>query len=163
MKLETASEPPLLLAVDRPQALALLLHAGAAVDASNAFGKTALMAAAQFGDLESVRLLLRAGASVNATTLPPEKVKGNDPRGGTSHGGCEFYGIKHGERTALMYAASNAPLSVIETLLSAGADSSLKDSEGSTALDYLLGRGPVLANPLLQGAELEKAKGLLSK
>jgi hypothetical protein len=51
---------------------------------------------------------------------------------------------------------------VIKALLAAGADKSLKDSRGRTALEYLQGKGPVPANPLLKGTDLAEAIRLLS-
>nr|WP_246463058.1 ankyrin repeat domain-containing protein [Nitrospirillum iridis] len=61
-----------------------------------------------------------------------------------------------------MYAAANAGLPVIKALLVAGADTALRDSTGQTALDYLEGRGPVPANPVLTGADLAMARSLLT-
>lgn len=58
----------LLAAVDRPQTLSLLLELGVPVGQKNGFGKTALMAAAQHGNMESVRILLDAGADVKIKT-----------------------------------------------------------------------------------------------
>ncbi|TWB22922.1 ankyrin repeat protein [Nitrospirillum bahiense] len=156
------AEPPLSLAVIRPAALAPLLAAGAPVDAVNAFGKTPLMTAAQFNAPDVVRALLTAKAAVNQQSLAPDRITDNSPLNDqTGAGGCGTYAITHGQRTALMYAAANAGLPVIEALLAAGADTALKDSTGLTALDYLEGRGPVPANPLLTGAELATAQTLL--
>ena len=53
----------------------------------------------------------------------------------------------HDGRTALMYAAANASLPVIKLLLAAGADPYQADTKGCRAIDYLLGFGPVPANP----------------
>ena len=156
-------EPLLSLAVAHPASIAPLLAAGAPVEAVNAMGKTALMQAAQFDQPNAVRQLLQAGASVDTASFAPRKIAGNDPRDPESQwSGCGFYAITHGQRTALMYAAANASLPVIKLLLAAGADRSLQDSQGSTALDYMLGHGPVPPNPSLAGAALAKAKMLLS-
>ncbi|TWB37654.1 uncharacterized protein DUF1311 [Nitrospirillum pindoramense] len=157
------AEPLLSLAVARPASLAALLAAGAPVDGTNPIGKTPLMTAAQFNALEAVQALLKAKAAVNRQSLAPDRIEGNDPPGeGDMQSACGTYAITHGQRTALMYAAANAGLPVIEALLAAGADTALKDSTGLTALDYLEGRGPVPANPLLTGAELATARTLLT-
>jgi len=159
---DVKDDPPLLLLVERPELLSALLSLHPDVNATNAFGKTALMTAAQFDQLETVRLLLGSGASIDAVSLAPDQIPGNDPEvEGQQWSGCGYFAISHGSRTALMYAAANASLPVIEALLAAGADKRLADSQGSTALDYLTGKGPVGANPRLAGAELEKAKALL--
>jgi Ankyrin repeats (3 copies)/Ankyrin repeat len=156
-------EPALSLAVVRPAAIAALLAAHVDVNARNAFGKTPLMTAAQFDRLDAVRQFLTAGAEVNASTAAPKDIADNSPRiAGKPETGCGDYAIAHGNRTALMYAAASASLPVIKALLAAGADKSLKDSRGQTALEYLQGKGPVPANPLLKGADLTAAVRLLS-
>lgn len=161
--LDKLPEPALSLAVARPEAIGPLLAAHADVNAKNAFGKTPLMTAAQFDQIESVRQFLKAGADVNTTTYVPKEIAGNSPKiESDPSSGCGDYAITHGSRSALIYAAANASLGVIEALLAAGADKSKRDSQGRTALDYLLGKGPVPANPRLMGAELAAAIKLLS-
>jgi F0F1-type ATP synthase membrane subunit c/vacuolar-type H+-ATPase subunit K len=161
--LDKLPEPALSLAVARPEAIGPLLAAHADVNAKNAFGKTPLMTAAQFDQIESVRQLLQAGADVNATTHAPKDIAGNSPKvANDPSSGCGDYAIAHGSRSALMYAAANASSDVIKALLAAGADITKRDSQGLTALDYLLGKGPVPANPRLMGAELSAATELLS-
>ena len=160
--LDKLPEPALSLAVARPDAIGPLLAAHADVNAKNAFGKTPLMTAAQFDQIESVRQFLKAGADVNAATNAPKEIAGNSPKiDSDPSSGCGDYAITHGSRSALIYAAANASLGVIEALLAAGADKSKRDSQGRTALDYLLGKGPVPANPRLMGAELAAAIKLL--
>ena len=156
-------KPVLSLAVARPAAIAPLLAAHADANAKNAFGKTPLMTAAQFDQVESARQFLKAGADVNALTKAPKDIAGNSPKiEGDPSSGCGDYAIAHGSRTALMYAAASASLDVIQALLAAGADKSKRDSQGRTALDYLLGKGPVPANPRLKDSELAAARKLLA-
>lgn len=144
----TAGIDPLshLAAALRPDLLADIV-AVEGVDARNSFGKTPLMAAAQADQLGAASWLLAHSADVRAATGETD----------------EFTFPKHGQRTALHYAAANASLPVIEALLAAGADPAAKDDEGVTPLDYLNGKGPVPANPRLSGAELDRARALLSK
>jgi len=151
-------EPLLSLAMANPDSVAPLVQAGADVNATNPFGKTPLMTAAQYDQLDAIKRLLKAGADVNAASLQPEDIPDNLPSGQLN---CNPYNITHGSRTALMYAAANASLSVIRTLLKAGADPKLADSKGNTALDYLIGKGPVPANPVLNDADRATAKRLL--
>ncbi|MBF0624700.1 MAG: ankyrin repeat domain-containing protein [Magnetococcales bacterium] len=121
-------EPLGLVAVARPDVLELLIDHGLDVTERNAFGKTALMAAAQEGQEQAVELLLKAGAALNAVTevdvsrLPSK--------------------LRHTFRTALMYAADQGNPAVMERLLERGADPTLPDSQGLRAIHYYLGEGP---------------------
>jgi len=124
-----------------------LLIQGSEVDAGNDFGKTPLMAAAQFDRVDSARILLSRGAEVGAVTW-----QGPDPLGAT---------LYHDARSALMYAAANASLPMIRLLLRAGADPYQADSKGRRAIDYLLGFGPAAPNPKLTPDERAEAVGLL--
>ena len=140
-----SQEPAMMLAVTRPDILSLLLQRGGSPNITNEFGKTPLMAAAQYNDLQSLNALIAAGAKVTATSSHPSKIHNNDIFKRESRR-CNAYNIKFGERMALMYAAANASRSVIEALLKAGADPTVADSEGNTADDYLAGRGPTSIN-----------------
>lgn len=135
-----------LAAALRPALLPDILDTGT-VDEANIFGKTPLMAAVQADQLESVVWLLTHGARVTATTQDAD----------------DFSHPRHGRRTALHYAAANAGLPIINALLKAGADPDAKDSKGLTPLDYLNGKGPVPPNPRLAGAELDRARALLTQ
>ena len=94
----------------------LLLQTGAEVNAVDNNGETALMRAARYGNIDSIRALLAAGAEVNA--------------------------INHAGETALIKATDSVtrppywrfvdPDSVA-TLLQAGADANAVDSKGRTA------------------------------
>ena len=107
------------------------------INSKNVFGKTALMYAAQYGFMESVKILLEAGADINAQTN-----KGN--LDGTI---CyEEVCIVNGERTALMYAVQEGNLEIAKYLVEKGADINLKDSKGMSVYDYLRGTAPYLGN-----------------
>lgn len=151
-------EPILHVAVFRPDILKRLIETGLPVDAPNRFGKTPLMTAAQYDQLEAVKILLEAGANVNAATQDTMLV--------------------FRKRTALMYAATNASLPVIRALIKAGADLRAMDSLSHTAREYLEGvdaklRGfvygseqdytvSVPANYKLMEPELQVARELLT-
>jgi len=62
----------LLDAVEYPVILKAILNAGADIDTSNDFGKSALMVAAHMNRPDSVRLLLQAGADPNLETTYPQ-------------------------------------------------------------------------------------------
>ena len=104
------------------------------VDETNDFGKTPLQTAAQYGYLESVRILLAAGADINHRTDDGNCVHDTDDD-------C----IRNGKRTALMYALQEGQYEVAKYLLDNGADISLLDSQAKSAFDYLIGRAPKLS------------------
>jgi uncharacterized protein YecT (DUF1311 family) len=114
-------------AVEWPYALNALLAAGADLNATNSFGKTALMMAAQFDRVDSVRALIKGGANVNAKTTAVTQIWEEGP--------------KRTERTALMYAAENASPGVIGALLEAGADPLAKDSQ-MNGMEFYLANNP---------------------
>jgi ankyrin repeat protein len=98
----------------------LLLEHGAKVDkaSSNGMHVMPLHSAAAARSVPIARLLLEHGAPVNARQ---------------GRGSLGF--------TPLMEAAFNGQLDMVETLLSHGADPSLRDEEGRTAADHARARG----------------------
>ena len=89
----------------------LLLDRGADPRARSIRGFTPLLFAAQQGDVESGRLLLRAGADANDRS-------GND------------------RKTALIVAAASGKINFCTLLLDGGADPDLSDESGFSALHY---------------------------
>lgn len=89
----------------------------------NAFGKTALMYAAQHDRLNAVTLLLAHGASTDKRTD-----SGSNP--------FNCVRLTRDHRTALMYAAENASAKLIDALIDAGAEVAAKDTQGNTPLWY---------------------------
>ncbi|HRI62905.1 MAG TPA: ankyrin repeat domain-containing protein [Polyangium sp.] len=114
----------------------------------NLFGKTPLMVAAQQNQLQAAKLLLDHGAAIDRTTfkkVPPSE----EPE------------LAHDARTALMYAAARGSFDMIRLLLDRGADKYAADTKGRRPVHYLLGLGPVAANPKLSAAEVSEAVKLL--
>ncbi|OIR13747.1 ankyrin repeat protein [mine drainage metagenome] len=116
-------------AVEWPYGLTKMLGAGASPNQANEFGKTPLMVAAHLDRPDSVRTLLLAHADVKAVTRNVAASCSN--------------GFERVERSALTYAAENASPIVIKLLLDAGADPSIRDSQGN-GLDYYLSKNPRL-------------------
>lgn len=102
-----------------PQMLGLLLDHGAILR-----GSGAVIFAAQKGDVENVRYLLDRGANVNET-VPLE----------LSRPGLE------NACTAMHAAIENGHGDVVDLLLSAGADLTLEDAKGRTALEIARAKG----------------------
>lgn len=97
--------PATLAAVARIDNLRQLLDAGMPVDEPNRWGRTALMAAAEQDQADSVRLLLDRGANVHSRTRMDASAGQADQDG----------------RTALLLAARHAGPDVIDQLVAAGA------------------------------------------
>lgn len=103
-----------------------LLACGANINAVDDEGKTALMLAAEKGQVGTVNALLAAGADVNAT----------DDDGDT----------------ALMHAADEGNNAVVRLLLDAGADINIRNKEGETAFDIANEEGHTEIMELLRSA-----------
>lgn len=129
-----------------------LLGKGVPVDSRNGSGRTGLMVALGRGKVEMVRLLLDSGASLTAVdnnggTALMYAAAGGD---GVSSlladrwpallreivgGGVDVNAVRNGGRSALMIASTEeATSSTIPSLLELGADTSLRDNQGRTAL-----------------------------
>lgn len=91
-----------------------LIAAGEDTESCATDGVTALMYSAQFGELDAIRLLLDAGASVN---------KQDNKRGATP----------------LIYAAEQGHTEIVKVLLNSGADTRIKLLSGGTFLHAAVG------------------------
>ncbi|NKS64720.1 ankyrin repeat domain-containing protein [Rhodococcus hoagii] len=100
--------------------LVATLEHGADVHSTNRFGGTALIPAAEHGHVETVRILIAAGVPVNHV---------NDP-GWTALLEAVVYGD-----------GSARYVDVVGQLLDAGADPSIRDARGRTALQHAQARG----------------------
>ena len=149
---------PLMLAALRDggsDIVALMLAQGAAVNAIDSLGDTALTLAAEIGNVETMRLLIAKGADVHAlnrygdSTLfaaarsrRPEAVrlmieKGVDPNLATTW----FPSVRNGQiaqlkLVALDRAANLGPIEMVRDLLKAGANVNAQDSRKFTPLMF---------------------------
>ena len=114
-------------AVQYPEALRHLLAHGANPNAGNEFGKTPLMYAAQYNQLEATKILLAQGADPNAATTWPTDT-------------CSYV-LSTARMTPLHYAARYASSSVIRLLVANGALTFSKTekerSDGEYPVDWL--------------------------
>jgi ankyrin repeat protein len=132
-------------AVLNPQMVSLLIKFGASLNHANYFGKTPLMHAIQQRNLESVKLIVKAGANVNLATKEIKQIKDD---GMLCH-------LSSGKRTPLIYAAWQGSLEIIDFLVAAKSNLKAKDELGQTACDYLA------KNKFLSKSESQKAQKIL--
>ncbi|PWU15918.1 MAG: hypothetical protein C5B50_14510 [Verrucomicrobia bacterium] len=106
----------------------------------NGSQRTALMEAAENGQLEAVQLLIRAGARVDEQ--------------------CGQSWEDDQNRTALMHAIEAGDCQIVQALLNAGASASIEDGDGRTPLHYAAERGDVdLIRMLVKaGAKVDASK-----
>ena len=113
------------------QTVALLIRAGAKVNAANRFGVTPMSLAARGnGDARLVEALLAAGVDPNSTSPEGETILMTASRSGSAeavqvllaHGAS--VNLKEGwhEQTALMWAAADNQPAIVKALLAAGAE-----------------------------------------
>ncbi|MDB5284131.1 MAG: ankyrin repeat family protein [Bacteroidota bacterium] len=132
-----------------------LLQGGASPNKAEENGSTPFMTACRWGDVPMINILLANGATV----YQPRSPKGRTPlmvacaySGGNTvtkillHAGADANAVATDGTTALMLAAKNAKLDVVEILLAAGADPLKKDVAGLTALDYAQKADPAVFN-----------------
>jgi ankyrin repeat protein len=120
-----------------------LLKAGADLNSANTNGWNALMAAANWGDLEMVEFLLGAGMKVSIQDHDGQTALIAASGGLVKPGvvsalikaGADVNARDNGGMTALMHAAESVnDAEVVKVLLKAGADPNLTDKKGRTAL-----------------------------
>ncbi|HEU4619919.1 MAG TPA: ankyrin repeat domain-containing protein [Gammaproteobacteria bacterium] len=162
-----AADPPLVEAAKSGSVstAAALLAEGAAVDAPNAEGATALHYAVEREDLELAKKLLDAGASPKTATregVTPLALAALDGDAALidlllAHGADANERSGEGQ-TPLMLAARNGRPEAVRLLLERGADPNLVESfKGQTAVMWAAGEGNAEAAGILaaHGAQLE--------
>lgn len=162
-------DPLLHIAVKRPKVLKLLLsktnslnnkkaqplnnrYKGLAhsnqttnVNVKNRLGKTALHTAIQFNELESAKILLKAGADSSAIVSSYNRYKK----------------LNHDHRTIGMYAAANADIELLQYLVKQDVYLGGVDSKGIDVIGYLLGVGQLDINPHLTADNLQQYLNVL--
>jgi ankyrin repeat protein len=140
-----------------------LLDRGAAIDAKDREGKTALAKAAEADKLPLIRLLLERGANVNARAVggsTPLFYAAEQDRGAVialllERGADPNLPGRKGVRP-LAAAAFNGSAESVEQLMKFGADPNALDNDGSGAIIYAAGHGyaPVVAVLLQAGVDV---------
>ena len=141
---------PLMYAIESggPDAVNVLVKAGADVNAENKHGKTSLIFAAWNRNPDAVNVLVKAGADVNAenkygkTSLmyAAESGSADAVRALVKAGATVNAQNRHGD-TPLMYAAKNGSPGTVSALVNAGADVNAQNRYGDTPLMYAVWNG----------------------
>jgi ankyrin repeat protein len=129
-----------------PKCLAYLARlSGTRLDAANSRGETALMLVALQGELDSVRLLVERGASVNRpgwTPLHYAAAGGHVPVMNFLIEEHAYLDAESPNRTTpLMMTARQKHTNAMRMLVEAGADPGLRNEAGYTAADYMDAHG----------------------
>ncbi len=142
-----------------------LLDRGAAIDAKDREGKTALAKAAEADKLPLIRLLLERGANVNARAVDgstPLLYAAQEDRGPAvtlllERGADPNLPGRKGLRP-LDAAAYNGSADSVEALLKLGADPNALDDDGKSAIVYAAGHGyaPVVLLLLQAGVDVNR-------
>lgn len=138
----------------------VFLQAGVPVDLQIRHGRTALHEAVFEGQLETVRVLVNAGAWVNAPeggSTPLCGVKGKDAAAIAAllvEAGADLDGRDENSRTPLHHAAATRQPALAEYLIKAGADVNVRDKKGDTPLHLAAQdkKGAFVAQVLIQAA-----------
>ncbi|MEW6645690.1 MAG: ankyrin repeat domain-containing protein [Pseudomonadota bacterium] len=138
-KADGDSDSILTYAIGRSDLMAKFLDMGADPNHGNAFGKTPLMYAVQFNDVDAIELLISRGAFVDAVTTKPWDT-------------CQYTITTH-HQTALHYAVRYGSEEIIELLVRAGATVLARDSNGKTPMDYLESSGGHVGSEQLSSPE----------
>ena len=131
--------------VTAPDLIKDIIDYGVNLEHPTWFGKTPLMYAVQYSNLDSIKILLANGANINMKTYKFRDISSHQ---------CGIR-MSAAQRTPLMYAAWHSTPEITAYLLENGADKSMQDSLGLRAYDY------VDANEGLTGKQLKKMKELL--
>lgn len=143
---DESGQPPLLLALrlDSLKTAAFLAEQpGFHLDAVNANGENALMIAALRGHVGLLRLMLRHGAEVNKPGWTPLHYAATHPTAVSVEmvdllleENAYIDAASPNETTPLMMAVRYGHRDAVRALLEAGADVSLRNQQGLTALDF---------------------------
>ena len=125
---------------------------GAEVKLADKFGRTALIAAAETGQVEIVQTLIKAGADIEATSrssgtaLFAAAHQGHvDAAKHLLDAGADTDPRDLHQRTPLMAAAVQGHVAVMELLLGRGASAQMCNRDGMTAFDYAVRQSAVHA------------------
>ncbi len=151
-------EPALVFAVrsGAPKTSAYLLkQPGIQVDATNTADETALMLAANANDIAQANMLIEAGASVNRPNWTPLHYAASKGHIAMMHLLIDNDAYIDAESpngtTPLMMAAYYASPSAVKLMLEEGADPTLKNQDGMTALDLAIAKDRALSAQYIRG------------
>lgn len=118
----------------------LLMDAGANIHARNRFGETAIMLASYHGQTEMVKQLYIRGAEINHSGWNPLLYAATGGHLDTIQlllkGGADINAVSDNGSSALMMAVRNNHSDAVALLLKLGADPTIKNEQGDNALTW---------------------------
>eukprot|EP00953_Heterococcus_sp_UTEX-ZZ885_P039712 20348-Heterococcus_DN1.PRE.1 len=136
----------------------LLRQADTLLETRDSNGCTALMHAAQSGNLDNVKLLLQHGADVNAVNLVAVSSSSRVPASVVAallEAGADVNAVDNNRLSALAAAVDLNRADVVQLFLDHGADVSITDNNGQTALFRAARNGHVSLMELLVQSGLD--------
>ncbi len=154
-RLDEGYESAIFYALENYENTKFLLEKGANVNSANAFGKTPLFYALEFGDKKIIKLLLEKGANVNQKYINNnEKLALSANIGQDIPYFITFCGLEHTSKNILMQAAAYTDTEILELIIKKGVKLFELDDLGFNALDF------ALASHKVQNANFLKNLGL---
>lgn len=138
-RIDEGYENALFYALENYDNVKFLLDLGINVNSSNAFGKTPLFYAIEFGRKDIVSLLLNYGADVNKKYINNnEKLALSANIGGNTPYFITLCALEHTSKNVLMHAAAYGDVEILKMLVAKGANINMVDDLGFNALDFAL-------------------------
>lgn len=141
-RIDEGYESAIFYALENYENTKFLLDNGANVNSANAFGKTPIFYAIEFGRKDIVSLLLQNGANINQKYINNnEKLALSANIGADTPYFITLCALEHTSKNVLMDAAAYADIEILKTLISKGAKLNEVDDLGFNALDFALAAG----------------------
>ena len=138
-QIDEGYESAIFYALENYENTKFLIENGANVNQANAFGKTPLFYAIEFGNKDIIKLLIENGANVNQKYINNnEKLALSANIGKDIPYFITFCSLEHTSKNVLMQAAAYGDTQILELLVSKGAHLFEVDDLGFNALDFAL-------------------------
>lgn len=161
-KIDEGYESAIFYALENYENTKFLIEKGADVNQANAFGKTPLFYAIEFGNEKIIKLLIDSGANVNQKYINHnEKLALSANIGKDIPYFITFCSLEHTSKNILMQAAAYSDTEILKLLVSKGANLFELDDLGFNALDFALSANKTENAQYLKSLGLKANENLL--